>query len=101
MGHRVDPFVIPIPRKFLVDPETKPFFEYLNRFLHDLYIASDGGTAIEDTQNGELYEPGIQTDDISEIESELSMMSEDQIQFDPTELEDADVDNRRYALLVD
>lgn len=39
----VDPFVAPIPRKFLEDPETRPFFEYLNRFLHDLFIRTGGG----------------------------------------------------------
>jgi hypothetical protein len=45
---KVDPFVAPIPRKFLNDPELRPFFEYLNRFLHDLVIRTGGGTdAIE------------------------------------------------------
>lgn len=40
---KVDPFVAPIPRKFLNDPELRPFFEYLNRFLHDLFIRTGGG----------------------------------------------------------
>ena len=40
---KVDPFVAQIPRKFLNDPELRPFFEYLNRFLHDLFIRTGGG----------------------------------------------------------
>ena len=48
---KVDPFVAPIPRKFLNDPELRPFFEYLNRFLHDLFIRTGGGDdAIEAVQ---------------------------------------------------
>ncbi len=40
---KVDPFVAPIPSKFLNDPELRPFFEYLNRFLHDIFIRTGGG----------------------------------------------------------
>ncbi len=48
---KVDPFVAQIPRKFLNDPELRPFFEYLNRFLHDLFIRTGGGDdLIEATQ---------------------------------------------------
>jgi hypothetical protein len=98
---KVDPFVAPIPRKFLNDPETRPFFEYLNRFLHDLYIRTGGGDdAIEDAQNEEVYGPGIQLFDQDELESELDALAMEPLSFDPTELEDQDVTNRRYSLLV-
>lgn len=54
---RVDPFVAPIPRKFLNDPELRPFFEYLNRFLHDLFIRTGGGDdLIEATQEATAAE---------------------------------------------
>ncbi len=47
----VDPFVAQIPRKFLEDPELRPFFEYLNRFLHDMFIRTGGGEdVIENSQ---------------------------------------------------
>jgi hypothetical protein len=64
------------------DPEIRPVIEYLNRYLHDLFIITDGGEAIEDTQDGGIYEPGIQT-------------------ADPDEIDAADTNSRRYALLVD
>lgn len=41
---RVDPFVIQWPRKWLEDPEIRPVIEYLNRFLHDLFLRTGGGT---------------------------------------------------------
>ena len=41
---KVDPFVIQWPVKWLSDAEIRPVIEYLNRFLHDLYIRTGGGT---------------------------------------------------------
>lgn len=48
---RVDPYVANIPKKILMDPDREylGYFEYLNRFLHDLWIRSGGGTdSVED-----------------------------------------------------
>jgi len=39
----VDPFVIPIPNKVLFDQELRPYFEYLHRFLHDLWERTGAG----------------------------------------------------------
>jgi len=41
---KVDPFVIKWPSQWLSDPEIEPVIRYLNRFLHDLWIRSGGGT---------------------------------------------------------
>ena len=49
----VDPFVIPVPPKLLEDPELRPFFEYLNRFLHDLFVRSGGGEDL--VENSQVF----------------------------------------------
>jgi hypothetical protein len=43
MATRVDPFLIPIPDVFNKDPEIRKYFEYLNRFNHDMWVRSGGG----------------------------------------------------------
>jgi len=40
---RVDPFVIQWPQKWVEDPEISPVVNYLNIFLHDLWVRSGGG----------------------------------------------------------
>lgn len=40
----VDPFIIPIPRQFLADEETREFFEYFVRWAHDMWVRTGGGT---------------------------------------------------------
>jgi hypothetical protein len=39
----VDPFIQPIPASLQRDPETRAYYEYLNRFLHDLWRRTGGG----------------------------------------------------------
>jgi hypothetical protein len=46
LTNKVDPFVAPIPRPWAEDPEVEPFARYLNRFLHDIWIRTGGGTDI-------------------------------------------------------
>jgi hypothetical protein len=43
---QVDPFVVPIPKKLLEDPETRHFFEYFVRWAHDMaeYVGVDDDT---------------------------------------------------------
>lgn len=41
---RVDPFMLPIPKQFLGDLETRQFMEYMSRFLHDLWVYSGSGS---------------------------------------------------------
>ena len=40
------PFLIPVPSKFANDPELAPYFNFLNKVLHDLTAVS--GDAISD-----------------------------------------------------
>jgi hypothetical protein len=44
MAINVDPFVIPIPKALSKDLETRKYFEYLNRWAHDMWARSGGGT---------------------------------------------------------
>jgi hypothetical protein len=45
---RVDPFVIPLPRKLARDTELGPYFAYTQRFLHDLWQRTGAGTDLVD-----------------------------------------------------
>ena len=40
---RVDPFLYPIPKELQIDAEVRAYFEYLNRFLHDIWARTGGG----------------------------------------------------------
>lgn len=42
MTIKVDPFLIPIPNKFLEDPEIRQYMEYKDRVIHDLYQRTGG-----------------------------------------------------------
>jgi hypothetical protein len=69
----VDPFVIKWPNAWLTDPEVGPVVQYLNRFLHDLWLRTGGGDdAITEVQIGELYETGIESATVTELEQELN-----------------------------
>lgn len=50
MSNAVDPFIQPIPDKFLndPDPEVRAYYEYQNRFLHDLWVRTGGGIDLID-----------------------------------------------------
>lgn len=41
---KIDPFVVQWPQKWVEDPEIGPVINYLNRFLHDLFILTTDGT---------------------------------------------------------
>lgn len=43
MATKVDPFVIPIPMALNKDPEVRRYFEYLNRWAHDMWVRSGAG----------------------------------------------------------
>ena len=40
----VDPFLIPVPRKILDDPQLRPFFEYFVKWAHDIWQRTGGGS---------------------------------------------------------
>lgn len=87
MVTQVDPFVIPIPRKLLDDKESRIYFEYLNRFLHDLWTRTGGGNdEVAESQIGELYEPGIQVSNADELIEDLEVDFEifSRQDFDPS-----------------
>lgn len=39
----VDPYNQPIPKAFLTDPEIRAWFEYDNRWKHDIWVRTGGG----------------------------------------------------------
>ena len=53
----VDPFVVQWPEKWITDPQVAPVVQYLNRFLHDLWIRTGGGEdAISEVTGSESFE---------------------------------------------
>lgn len=53
---KVDPFIYPIPKELQKDKETRVFFEYLVRHLHDNWVRTGSGDdAIEAAAVQEVY----------------------------------------------
>lgn len=72
MSVNVDPFVIPIPQKWLTDPDLAPTVQYLWRFLYDLWRRTGGGDdAIASVEDSALYDVGIKGAEIAEITKDL------------------------------
>ena len=62
---KVDPFVIQWPTKWMQDDEIRPVIEYLNRYLHDMFIRSGGGEdLIDDNQEQVITALGAQLKDL-------------------------------------
>lgn len=40
---KVDPFLIPLPHALARDTETRAWFQYLQRWLHDMWLRTGGG----------------------------------------------------------
>lgn len=98
----VDPFVIPIPRAFTQDPETRAFFEYFIRWAHDMWQRSGAGDDyIEEITYGDLYEYGVDTGRITELDKRLCDL---EIDFDTAshrvDVDQKDEDVLRYALMM-
>jgi hypothetical protein len=56
MVQKVDPFVYPIPKKILADPELRPYFEYFHRWAHDMWRRTGGSSDdVADTGLRETY----------------------------------------------
>lgn len=45
---QVDPFIHPIPKSLLNNPDTRSYFEYLNRWAHDMWVRTGGGEDLID-----------------------------------------------------
>ena len=95
----VDPFVIRWPDAWLTDPEVGPVVQYLNRFLHDIWVRTGGGTdALATITNSETYETSMAAgqfialhEDSEQLESEIYAAPQ------PASHEEAEyTDNRRY-----
>jgi len=72
MSVKVDPFVIPIPKKWAEDPELGPTVQYMWRFFYDLWSRTGGGNdAVSDLQDSALYDVGIKGAEIAEIVKQL------------------------------
>jgi hypothetical protein len=41
---QIDPYIVSPPRAFSSDPELAAWYNYTNRFLHDLWVGVTGGT---------------------------------------------------------
>lgn len=86
----VDPFIIPVPRKIAQDPELAPFFNYLIRFCHDLWLRTGGANDnIDDLE-------GINTFETSAVLSRLSGLNKK-----INELEDLVLLSGNNSLLLD
>lgn len=71
---RVDPFLSPLPKKIIQDPELRPFYEFLLRFLHDIWLRTGGGVdlvedleASQTTENGGNRSTRFQRDEIDKL----------------------------------
>lgn len=81
---------IPIPRKILDDEELRDFFIYQQEYLFKLWLRTGGGNdSISALENGELYEPGIQTSDTDELETELEPIDKIETTEDREEIKTA------------
>lgn len=70
MAQQVDPFIHPIPKEFLSNHSTRSYYEYLHRFLHDLWKRTGGGSdLVADTGTREAY-PWAQDDAGDDIEQD-------------------------------
>lgn len=68
MSVSVDPFVIPIPRKWADDPELAPTIQYVWRYLYDLRERTGGDDdAVAALEDSALYDVGIKGAEIAEI----------------------------------
>ena len=62
------PPILRKPRQFNEDRDVRSYLDAIERLLLQLWDRSGGGNdLIEEVQVGELYEPGIQTQDIEEL----------------------------------
>lgn len=71
MVQKVDPFIHPIPNKFINDSELRPYFEFLHRWAHDMWMRTGGSQdEVSDTGLRETY-PWIQE---SKVETDVSRL---------------------------
>lgn len=89
----VDPFVIQWPKKWLDDPEIRPVIEYLNRFLHDLFIRTGGGDDLIEEAAGTS---SINESDTGRITAQLARLEK---RLEEVENRDFDALNAKIARL--
>jgi len=71
----VNPPPIPrIPPELMRSPQMRGYFEELRRIIFQLWVRTGGGNdAVDEIRNGELYEPGIETSNSSEVAEEAQI----------------------------
>jgi len=84
MVQQVAPFIYPIPKKFLSDPELRPYFEYFHRWAHDMWKRSGGSSDdVADTGLRETY-PWLQelnSDDQQQTVYNVENVTKQQISY--------------------
>ncbi len=88
----VDPFVIQWPRQWMEDDEIRPVIEYLNRFLHDLFIRTGGGDDSVSDSDSDIFDPGIQLVDGEGLEDIDDIGLEPSLSFDPDDIDLPELD---------
>lgn len=92
----VDPFIIELPLKIVNDPELRPYFEYLNRFLHDTWVRTGGGVDLFETiVSSETFETSSIGAEFQEIADDNEQI-EDQI-FIPGPIWEAHIATTEYT----
>ncbi|MEE9532743.1 MAG: hypothetical protein V3W52_17325 [Syntrophobacteria bacterium] len=93
------PGLVKIPEKLLRDPELGPFFRFQREWEEKMWLRTGGGSdSISDIETSEIFEPGIQTTDLDELDQdpfdvqgidldELDELEEPIQTFDPDEVD--------------
>lgn len=73
---QIDPYIVQIPQAFAKDPELRRWYDFTNRFLHDMWQCVTGGTGVptvpnSDLSNANLYSINHMMGRIYELESKL------------------------------
>ena len=76
---KVDPFVIQWPQKWMADNEIRPVIEYLNRFLHDLFIRTGGGTDAVEASTSIQTDTGRLTAQLARLEKRVQAVEDKDI----------------------
>lgn len=80
---QVDPYIVQIPQAFAKDPEVRRWYEYTNRFLHDLWQCTTSGTGVPTVPNSDLSSSNLHTINylmgrVYELESKLEDLERQQ-----------------------
>ena len=80
---QIDPYIVQIPQVFAKDPEARRWYEYTNRFLHDMWQCVTSGTGVptvpnSDLSNSNLYSINFLMARVHELKSKLEDLERQQ-----------------------